>query len=257
MSFTRSKSWVANRWLITALIFLAILYISTLCVYFWATQVSKILAPLGKISTDPGRMGMLFERVAISLRSGENNMRGKLDAYWVPVVRPDAPVFLYLHGQDATIGKKLDHTERFHDWGWNVLVIEYRGFGESFRDEEPNENKVFEDALAALKYLKNDRKFASKKIFIYGHSLGGAVAIELANQPESSDTAGVSALSLEQDMKIAARSARSSIASALVILWLNAWLMQNQARSLESPTTRSRMEAQLRRPSDCASSCCC
>ena len=100
-----------------------------------------------------------------------------LYAFWVPVENPEAPVFLYLHGQDATRGKNLEHTERFHQYGWNVLVVDYRGFGESYGKEQPSEAKVYEDALAALKYLKIDRGFASKKIFIYGHSLGGAVAI--------------------------------------------------------------------------------
>ncbi len=76
-------------------------------------------------------------------------------------------------------------------WGWNVLVIDYRGFGESYGDEEPSEAKLYEDALAALKYLKVDRHIPPNKIFIYGHSLGGAVAIELATKKECSDTAGL------------------------------------------------------------------
>jgi len=168
--------------------FIAFLYIS-ICVYFWATQVPKILAPLAEIPTDPGRMDMDYDQVKIPLRDGGDKVIGQLDAYWVPVESPEAPVILYLHGQDATIGKNLEHTERFHQFGWNVLVIDYRGFGKSFGDEQPSEAKMYEDALAALKYLKS--KFASKRIFIYGHSLGGAVAIELANKPDSSDAAGV------------------------------------------------------------------
>ncbi len=188
MNLARPKSRVAIRRLVRVLGLLAFLYIS-ICVYFWATQVPKILAPLGEILTDPGRMGMKYEQVKVPLHDGGDKVIGQLDAYWVPVENPEAPVFLYLHGQDATIGKNLDHTERFHQWGWNVLVIDYRGFGKSFDDEKPSETKMYEDALAALKYLKS--KFAANRIFIYGHSLGGAVAIELANKPDSSDTAGV------------------------------------------------------------------
>ena len=187
MSLARPQSRATNRWLIRIVGLLAFLYISV-CVFFWATQVSIILAPLAEISTDPGRMDMEYDRVKIPLRDGEKVI-GQLDAYWVPVEIPEAPVILYLHGQDATIGKNLEHTERFHQFGWNVLVIDYRGFGASYGKEQPSEEKIYEDALAALKYLKS--KFASNKIFIYGHSLGGAVAIELANQPDSSDTAGV------------------------------------------------------------------
>ena len=49
--------------------------------------------------------------------------------------------------------------------------------------------KVYEDALAALNYLKN--KCPSNPIFIYGHSLGGAVAIELATRTEAEEAAGL------------------------------------------------------------------
>ncbi len=169
---------------------LAVSYILT-CVYFQVTQVQKILAPVKELPTNPGRMGMPYEPVTIPIYDNKLKLRGQLDAFWVPVEKPDAPVFLYLHGQDATTGKNLEHTERFHHWGWNVLVIDYRGFGESYDKEEPSEAKVYEDALAALKYLKGDRRIAPNRIFIYGHSLGGAVAIELATRTDSKDVAGL------------------------------------------------------------------
>jgi fermentation-respiration switch protein FrsA (DUF1100 family) len=136
-------------------------------------------------------MGMDYDRVLIPILNSEDKKIGQLNAFWVPVENPEAPVFLYLHGQDATRGKNLEHTERFHQWGWNVLVIDYRGFGESYSDETPSEAKVYEDALAALRYLKVDRNIPPNKIFIFGHSLGGAVAIELATRSECSDTAGL------------------------------------------------------------------
>ena len=53
----------------------------------------------------------------------------------------NAPTFLYLHGQDATIGKNLEHTQRLHQMGFNVLLIDYRGFGESFGKQQPSERQ--------------------------------------------------------------------------------------------------------------------
>ncbi len=190
MSLTLPQSRRANRRIIRILGVLAFFYIST-CVYFRVTQVQKILAPLEEIPTNPERMGMAYDPVSIPILDSNDKEIGQLNAFWVPVENPEAPVFLYLHGQDATRGKNLEHTERFHQWGWNVLVMDYRGFGESYGIEEPSEAKVYEDASAALKYLKDDRHFAPNNIFIYGHSLGGAVAIELATKKDSSDTAGL------------------------------------------------------------------
>jgi alpha-beta hydrolase superfamily lysophospholipase len=163
----------------------------SVCVYFWATQAVKILAPLSLVATNPERMGMPYERVEVPLYLDDQGVHDRLDAFWIPVEDPDAPVFLYLHGQDATIGKNLEHAERLYQWGWNVLVVDYRGFGKSYGYQTPSELKVYQDALAALRYLKYDRQFLPEKIFLFGHSLGGAVAIELATHEESEALAGI------------------------------------------------------------------
>ena len=187
MTITWPQSKIARR-LIRFSGVLALLYIST-CVYFRGTQVPKILAPLPDQPSHPKRMGMPSEDVRIPLPSDGQQAREPLYAFWVPAENPDAPVFLYLHGQDATRGKNLEHTETFHQCGYHVLVLDYRGYAESYGKESPSETKVYEDALASLNYLKD--KFPSNKIFVYGHSLGGAVAIELATRTEAEDAAGL------------------------------------------------------------------
>jgi alpha-beta hydrolase superfamily lysophospholipase len=167
-------------------ILVGILVVSYLavCVYFWATQVNKVLAPLGKIPTDPGRMGMAYERVEVPVGGG--GVQAMLDGFWVPASNADAPAFLYLHGQDATIGKNLEHTQRLNQLGYHVLVVDYRGFGRSYGETKPSEAKVYQDAEAAWKYLTGNRGFEPHRVFIFGHSLGGAVAIELATRhPEA------------------------------------------------------------------------
>ncbi len=187
MTFTWPQSRI-RRLLISICGVLALLYICT-CVYFWGTQVPKILAPLPNKPSHPERMGMPCEDVRIPLPPDGQQVREPLYAFWVPVENPEAPIFLYLHGQDATRGKNLEHTETFHECGYHVLVVDYRGFAESFGKESPSEAKVYEDAVASLDYLK--RNFPSSKIFIYGHSLGGAVAIELATRTEAAEAAGL------------------------------------------------------------------
>lgn len=187
MTFTRPQSQMRRR-LKRIVGVLALLYTFT-CVYFWGTQVPKILAPLPNQPSHPGRMGMPCEDVRIPLPPDGQQAREPLYAFWVPVENPEAPIFLYLHGQDATRGKNLEHTETFHECGYHVLVVDYRGFAESFGTESPSEATIYEDALASLNYLK--RNFPSNKIFIYGHSLGGAVAIELATRTEAEDAAGL------------------------------------------------------------------
>jgi hypothetical protein len=83
---------------------------SGVCVYFRAVQVEKIFAPMKEIATTPDRMGMPYTRVKIPV--GEGADHAELDGFWVPANEDKAPTFLYLHGQDATIGKNLEHTHR-------------------------------------------------------------------------------------------------------------------------------------------------
>lgn len=155
------------------------------CGYMWATQRQYIFLPKPKLQTSPERFGMKFEEIHIP--SGSGDERGELYAWWIPADRSDAPNVLYLHGNDKNIGHShdMDSVTRLHDMGYNLLAIDYRGYGQS-TGGEPSETKVYEDAEAAWQHLIKQRGCDPKHSFIYGHSLGGAIAIELASHhPEA------------------------------------------------------------------------
>ncbi len=88
-------------------------------------------------------------------------------------------VVLYLHGNGLNVGANVEHANRFHRLGLSVFLIDYRGYGKS-QGEFPTESQVYEDAQLAMDYLVKQRGINPKQIYIYGHSLGGAVAIDLA-----------------------------------------------------------------------------
>lgn len=153
------------------------------CAYMWATQKSHIFEPAQAIQTTPDRMGMAYDELHIPVGSGAD--RGELDAWWVPAANKEAPTVLYFHGNDRNISNHLEHTEHFHQLGYNVLLADYRGYGKS-SGGSPSERKVFEDAETAWQYLIKVRGAKPGKTFIYGHSLGGAIAIDLAvHHPEA------------------------------------------------------------------------
>jgi uncharacterized protein len=94
---------------------------------------------------------------------------------------------LYLHGNDKNISgaSDLERATRLRAMGFNMLLVDYRGYGKS-TGGEPTEAKVYEDAEAAWNYLTRQRAIDSKRTFIFGHSLGGAIAINLASHhPEA------------------------------------------------------------------------
>jgi len=194
---------------------LALLTYLGLCLYMYQEQRHEIFQPTAVLHTTPDRLGMKYEVVRIP--SGSGSEQGELYGWWIPADQPDAPSFLYLHGNDKNISLTRDiaHVSRLHNMGYNVLMIDYRGYGKS-TGGEPSESKVYEDAEAAWDYLV--KRVAAQNaplqrtgaqtvsttqrtgpIFIYGHSLGGAIAIELAtHHPEA---AGLIAESTFTSMK--------------------------------------------------------
>lgn len=166
-----------------ALLGTALLYLVA-CIYMWATQRQHIFEPTSQIQTTPDRLGLKFEEVRIP--SGSGAERGELYAWWLPVDRADAPILLYLHGNDKNVGHgyDMDSAAKMHALGYSLLMVDYRGYGKS-TGGEPSEAKVYEDAEAAWNYLLKQHG-ATQRTFIYGHSLGGAIAIDLAvRHPEA------------------------------------------------------------------------
>jgi len=99
-------------------------------------------------------------------------------AWYTPAARADAPTVLYLHGARWNLNGSVFRIESWVDLGYNVLAIDYRGFGQS-TPIVPSEESVYEDARAALAELDRRQPDPARRL-LYGHSLGGAVALELA-----------------------------------------------------------------------------
>lgn len=160
----------------------ALLYASA-CYYMWTTQMEQVFEPTTEWQATPARMGMEYDALRIPVGTGAD--QSELDAWWVPAGRGDSPTVLYFHGNYRNIGNNLEHTWHLHELGYNVLLADYRGYGKS-GGGKPSEVKVYEDAEAVWQYLVKVRGSDLKKTFIYGHSLGGAIAIDLAvHHPEA------------------------------------------------------------------------
>ncbi|MBI1174814.1 MAG: alpha/beta fold hydrolase [Sideroxydans sp.] len=146
---------------------------------FWTTQNDQIFQPAAELQTTPARTGLQAEEVHI--HSGSGSEAGEMFAWWIPAGGTGAPTMLYLHGNDKNVGhvRDMEYARGMHGLGYNVLMIDYRGYGKS-SGIKPGERTVYEDAESAWDYLVQQRGIAPGRIFIYGHSLGGAVAIDLA-----------------------------------------------------------------------------
>lgn len=105
-----------------------------------------------------------------------------------PTEVPNSKAIILFHGNAESISGLAKQTQRFHQLGCAVLAVEYRGYGHS-TGGLPSEASVYADAEAAWNYLVGQRGVQPRNIYIYGHSLGGAVAMDLA--AKHPDAAGV------------------------------------------------------------------
>ena len=121
--------------------------------------------------------------VWITFHSEVTGRQSRLHGLWLPAERraEGGPVLLYLHGARWNVNGSAPRIRRMQQLGFSVLAIDYRGFGKSTH-ELPSEQMAYEDARAAWDWLAAHHPARAR--YVFGHSLGGAIAIDLASRVE-------------------------------------------------------------------------
>jgi hypothetical protein len=104
----------------------------------------------------------------------------RLHAWWLPapdgVARRGAA--LYLHGNAGHLAHRAGMGFALSRTGLEVLMVDYRGYGRS--EGSPDEEGLYRDAQAAWRHLTSVHGVLPRRVLLFGESLGGAVAVELA-----------------------------------------------------------------------------
>lgn len=177
------------------------------CALLWVGQRRLVFAPSPILTTTPTDMNLPHEEVWIPIESGQ------VHGWWLP--QPQAALtLLYLHGNAGNVSSNLSKAAAFQQMGLSVLIIDYRGYGLS-SGPFPSEAAMYADAAAAWQHLVQDRGFNPEQIVIFGHSIGGAIAIDLAiAQPSAA------ALIVEGSFTSMAAMARQSGYGWVPIRWI-------------------------------------
>ena len=104
----------------------------------------------------------------------------QLSLWWLPNADPAAPTLLYLHGTFRNLYQNLPKIEALRDAGFSVVAVDYRGWGDS-TPIVPSEATIVADAWRAWEDLAMRQPDPRKRV-IYGHSMGGTVAVMLASE---------------------------------------------------------------------------
>lgn len=97
---------------------------------------------------------------------------------WFFPVEKEKPVILFFHGNAGNISHRLDNIRYLLERGFQVFIFDYRGYGKS--SGRPFEKGVYMDGRAAYEWLVEEEQIEPENIILFGRSLGGAVAIDVA-----------------------------------------------------------------------------
>ena len=155
-------------------------------------QPGMVFFPQRQLDATPQDWGLAYEDV--ELRTAD---RVVLHGWYLP--HPEARrTLLFFHGNAGNISHRGDSIAIFHGLGLNVLIIDYRGYGRS--QGKPDERGLYADADAAWRYLTEQRGTRDSNIIIFGRSLGGVVAADLAARVQASGVILESTFSSARDV---------------------------------------------------------
>lgn len=143
-------------------------------VYLYFKQPAMVFYPFKEIDATPKAWDLAYDAVELKLAN-----KIKISGWYLP--HPEAvKTLLFFHGNGGNISHRGDSIYIFHKLKLNVLIIDYPGYGES--KGSPSETALYQSANAAWQYLISDKKTNPENIIIFGRSLGGAVAVDLASR---------------------------------------------------------------------------
>jgi uncharacterized protein len=129
--------------------------------------------PSREILQTPADAGLAFDELGLATEDGQ-----RLHAWWIAAPPPSLGHLLFCHGNAGNIGDRVLNAALLSAAGFDVLLFDYRGYGQS--SGSPDEHGTYCDARAALAVLRQRPGLDPERIFYLGESLGGAVALNLA-----------------------------------------------------------------------------
>ncbi|MGC9197581.1 MAG: alpha/beta hydrolase [Acidobacteriaceae bacterium] len=151
---------------------------ATLCIVFSRAQWQLVLHPSHSVPQTPASFHLAFTPVHFGV---DNSGLPQLAGWWIPAPIPTVRTALILPSGEGSSANALPAANLLHRQNLNVLLFDYRGYGDSLGDHPTQATMEF-DANTALTYLTATRSIPSSSIVVYGIGLGAALAVHLCAQ---------------------------------------------------------------------------
>ncbi|HSY35217.1 MAG TPA: alpha/beta hydrolase [Acidobacteriaceae bacterium] len=169
-------------WILKALggvvLFALLCAYATICVLFSHTQWQLVLHPSRTVATTPASLHLPYTEVHFGV---DETAIPQLTGWWIPADTTTNNTALILHAADGNLADALPSAQLLHAQHLNVLLFDYRGYGQSL-GQHPTQASMQEDAASALTYLTTNRSISPSSIVVYGTGLGASVAVHLCAQ---------------------------------------------------------------------------
>jgi fermentation-respiration switch protein FrsA (DUF1100 family) len=180
-----------SRILIDILTVLAVMMAGFLALVRYLESVG-VFFPSRQMDVNPSVLGLHWEDVYFKTRD-HLTLNGWLFAN--PYARS---TIIFAHGNAGNMSDRLFKIQFFYDLGLNVFIFDYRGYGKS--EGKPSEAGIYLDAQGAYDHLLSRGDVNMENIILYGASIGGAVAIDLATHRNAALLVVESSITNAQDM---------------------------------------------------------
>ena len=204
---TRKRRWRRIKWSVRLVVVLLVIgYLK------FVGLDGKFYYPNTEVYGQPEDFGLTHEDVSFQTSDGLT-----LHGWFLPAVGEPHGTVVHFHGNAANITAHIGLIEWLPRLGYHVLMFDYRGFGQS--PGRVTRAGTIRDGHAAVDYALSRPETRGRPLFVYGQSLGGAVAIVVAAQrPEIRAVVAESPFSTHR--RIAACHARRLVHFD----WLAQWL---------------------------------
>jgi fermentation-respiration switch protein FrsA (DUF1100 family) len=145
-----------------------------LVVYFMQGRMLYLADVPGRsLDRTPADIGAAHEDVWIEASDGV-----RLHGWFLP--GDSDRVLLFFHGNAGNISHRLESIRQFLQLGLSVLIIDYRGYGQS--EGRTTEQGIYRDAEAAWQYLAETGRIPASRIIVFGRSMGASAAAYVASR---------------------------------------------------------------------------
>lgn len=158
-------------WLVSIVIFVFL----SISIYVYFYQKHMVFYPVKDLDASPDELNIAYEDVYV--RAADDVT---IHAWYIAADSSPGGAVLFCHGNAGNISHRLETIDFLQRLGFSILIFDYRGYGMS--TGEPSESGVYNDARSCYEWLKAEKGFAAEDIVVFGRSLGGAVAIDLASK---------------------------------------------------------------------------